>query len=144
MTAAAPPGPGPAVPGPAATRLAAAAALAWAATIAWASHRANPVPSFPDWLLAHDKVIHAGVFGLLGLLLRLAVAARARSARRAWLVAWGLAVAWGFLDEVHQSFIPGRDSDVRDALADALGAALGAGLAGAWLRRVKSEASIGR
>ncbi|MFO0583586.1 MAG: VanZ family protein [Anaeromyxobacter sp.] len=140
----APPGPGPAVPGPAATRLAAAAALAWAATIAWASHRANPVPSLPAWLLEHDKVIHAGLFGLLAFLLRLALAARAGTARRAWLAAWGLAVAWGVLDELHQSFIPGRDADVKDALADAAGAALGAWLAGAGLRRVKSEASIRR
>jgi VanZ family protein len=96
----------------------------------------------PSGLLSHDKVIHAGVFGLLGFLVRRALAASALPPARAWLLAWVLSVGWGILDELHQSFIPNRVCDVNDALADAAGAALGAWLAGGGLRRVKSGASI--
>jgi VanZ family protein len=40
------------------------------------------------------------------------------------------AVLYGLSDEVHQSFIPGRDASVGDVVADALGALLGAA---AWV-----------
>ncbi|MDH3980911.1 MAG: VanZ family protein, partial [Gammaproteobacteria bacterium] len=39
-----------------------------------------------------------------------------------------LTALYGVLDEFHQSFVPGRNADVLDVLADASGALLGAGL----------------
>lgn len=123
-------------------RLAVAAALGWAALIFWASHQPNPFPMLPSELLSHDKLIHAGVYGVLGFLVRGALAGRGLPPARAWLLAWALSVGWGVLDEVHQSFIPNRVCDVNDAVADAVGAALGAWLAGGGLRRVRSGASI--
>ena len=33
-----------------------------------------------------------------------------------------LAAVYGFIDEIHQAFVPGRVSDLKDALADTLGA----------------------
>jgi VanZ family protein len=46
--------------------------------------------------------------------------------------------AYGASDEWHQSFVPGRSTDVRDWIADTIGAALAIGLyAGwAWYRRL--------
>ena len=41
-----------------------------------------------------------------------------------------LAVLYGLGDEVHQSFVPGRDASVGDVVADAAGALLGAA---AWV-----------
>lgn len=38
-----------------------------------------------------------------------------------------LASAYAATDEWHQLFVPGRDSDVRDWLADTIGAAAGSG-----------------
>ncbi len=46
-----------------------------------------------------------------------------------------LAVAFGVTDEVHQSFVPGRNADLMDLVADALGASLGAVVAALWGRR---------
>jgi VanZ family protein len=77
-----------------------------------------------------DKGVHFLVFGVLGLFV-------AHGARRTWPT-WSLArvfaltvlciIAWGALDEGHQFFVPGRDCDVHDVLADALGGVVGAGM----------------
>lgn len=77
-----------------------------------------------------DKGVHFLVFGALGLFL-------AHGASRTW-PDWSVArlftvavlgtVLWGAIDEVHQFFVPGRDSDRMDVLADALGGVGGAGL----------------
>lgn len=121
---------------------AAALALAWAGLIFWASHQANPFPSLPKGLLSHDKLIHAGVFAVLGYLARVALSPLGLAPGRAWALAALASIGWGALDEVHQSFIPNRDADVLDLLADAAGAAIGAWLAAGGLRRVKSGDSI--
>ncbi|MDV6373846.1 VanZ family protein [Deinococcus sp. ZS9-10] len=44
-------------------------------------------------------------------------------------VALLIAVWWGALDEVHQSFVPGRDAGVTDWLFDLAGAWMGSALA---------------
>jgi VanZ family protein len=46
-----------------------------------------------------------------------------------WRTALGaaaVAVGWGYLDEVHQAFVPGRDASLGDLVADSVGACLGA------------------
>jgi VanZ family protein len=43
-----------------------------------------------------------------------------------------LATAYGVTDEVHQHFVPGRNMDPLDLLADAIGAAAGAIAVYAW------------
>jgi VanZ family protein len=45
---------------------------------------------------------------------------------------WAIASAYGVTDEVHQAFVPGRDSDVLDVLADTTGAAAAAVSLWAW------------
>jgi len=75
-----------------------------------------------------DKGVHFLVYGVLALFI-------AHGAARTW-PSWPLwrgfvlavvaATLWGALDEFHQSFVPGRSSDVVDLLADALGATFGA------------------
>lgn len=45
-----------------------------------------------------------------------------------------IAAAWGFGDELHQAFVPGRAAEVADVLADALGASVGACVCGLMLR----------
>jgi VanZ family protein len=43
-----------------------------------------------------------------------------------------ITIAYGISDEFHQSFVPGRTSDVLDVIADAAGAFLGVGACWAW------------
>jgi hypothetical protein len=98
-------------------------AAIWAAAI-WTASSLRParLPALGAGGL--DKVLHAATFLILSWLLAAALdPARARRAPRAFALA--AAVLYGVLDEVHQSFVPGRMPAVGDALADAAGALLG-------------------
>lgn len=116
--------------------------LAWIALSFYLSHQ--PTLPYPEGLDA--KIIstmgHVGVFGVLSVLIWWALGLRSdgvgippggRSVpsgglalalgRREWL-AIALTVAYGFIDEWHQSFVPGRTPDWRDIVADTIGAVL--------------------
>ena len=54
-----------------------------------------------------------------------------------------LASLYGATDEFHQSFVPGRDSDVLDWVADTLGAALGAASATVATRALRRPRGAG-
>ena len=100
------------------------------AAIAWFSHRPLPVG------LAHgsDKIAHFLVYGILAALWVRALlpgqpGGPRAGVRKALLVAVVVTAAWGVLDEVHQSYVPGRDASPGDAVADTLGGLVGAALA---------------
>ena len=78
--------------------------------------------SFP----ASDKVLHVGEYLVLGLLLVRALRATLRVRRPlfAAMMVIGLVVVVGAADETLQSFIPGRQCDVFDLLADVAGGAV--------------------
>jgi VanZ family protein len=86
-----------------------------------------PTPDVVPHLPFFDKLLHAGGYGLLGLLFCRAYrfhwpAAPSRVlARRAVLST----VLFGVSDEIHQSFVPFRTADLGDLLADAAGGAIG-------------------
>ena len=69
-----------------------------------------------------DKVVHFGLYVVLGLLSVRAAWTRSASVLVRILFAIGLFAA---LDEIHQHFIPGRSMDGRDWMADIAGAAVG-------------------
>lgn len=86
--------------------------------------------SLPEWLLSvlHD-LAHPAAFGLLALLL-VPLLPRVGAGRARW-VAWSRArgmlifcatLAYGLVDEWHQSRVPGREPSLLDALSDAVGA----------------------
>ena len=102
-------------------------ALAWAATIFVLS--SFPGTAYPATdLYQADKLVHLGLYGLLGLLCArgLLRGARAHHPWATWLIASALSTAYGMSDELHQRFVPGRNSDWRDVCADAAGSLLGA------------------
>lgn len=65
-----------------------------------------------------DKIAHAGVFGLIAVMLWFVF-----DRRYPWLVI-GLVAITGAADEVHQLFLPGRSAEVADWIADVGGAGL--------------------
>lgn len=79
-----------------------------------------------------DKILHICIYGGLAFLSRRSFS-KSGIKRHAFLLSFILAVIYGISDEIHQSYVPGRDVSVGDIFADALGALLGGYLAG--LRR---------
>ncbi len=112
--------------------------LAIAAAITWLSQQSQypfgiqlPPPS--------DKAAHASVFALLAWALELALA-RTRPdlpLYKRHLIVFLAVSAFGALDEFHQFFVPGRDCDVFDWMADTAGGVLG--LAIASLSRLRAR-----
>ncbi len=80
--------------------------------------RIEMMPSF--WNA--DKLVHTVCFA--GLAFWAAFGAKAHALRSSWIPAL-LVSAYGIIDEVHQSFTPGRSSSVPDWCADTLGGIIG-------------------
>ncbi len=80
-----------------------------------------------------DHTAHFAAYAVLGALVVRALAAGrwAGITRGRAALAWGLSVAYGATDELHQWFVPGRFSAVDDLVADALGAGAAVALIGA-------------
>jgi VanZ family protein len=91
-------------------------------------------PVLPGASLTPDWTQHGlGYAGLALVTLRATAAGEWRGVTLwALVTAWLIAVAYGLVDEWHQSFVPARTADLRDAAADAAGAALALGGAWAW------------
>jgi hypothetical protein len=101
-------------------------AIAWALLIFALS--SIPGGAFPaSKLFSYDKLLHAGVYAVLGAFTFMALP-RSLSRRASVLVvlAGAITTLYGFTDELHQLFVPGRSADLRDVLADAVGGLLGA------------------
>jgi VanZ family protein len=104
-------------------------AALYAAVLFALSAQPNPLPFLPPELLLQDKLLHGLAYTALGALLVPGFRGAGCSARSAVLLAVALASVYGATDEFHQSFVPGRNADVLDWVADTLGAALGAAAA---------------
>jgi VanZ family protein len=119
-------------------RRARTAALAWGvflfALTSWPKPPEVPILSgIPNF----DKVVHFALYAVESLLLYFAIRWPGRpgfSLLRV-LVLTGALAAWGTVDEVHQTWIPGRSCDADDAAADTTGAAVGALVASALAGR---------
>lgn len=96
-------------------------AVLWAAVIFSLSSR--PTLPSPE-VVGFDKVAHFGAFALLALLVVLALRVRDVGRRGSAWLSVAISCGYGVLDELHQSFVPGRIPDLFDLLADAAGAAV--------------------
>jgi VanZ family protein len=75
-----------------------------------------------------DKIMHMGVFGLMGVFVAMAVHRPGRPFTwRGALLAIFITSSYGVLDEFHQSMVPSRFASGHDALADFAGAAIAVG-----------------
>jgi VanZ family protein len=94
-----------------------------------------------------DKVLHCGEYAVLAILFARALGSSNRL--KSWWVILLLTVFFcgvlGALDEIYQSTVPNRDSDVFDALADTLGGCVGSAVylvLRRFLSRNKPSASL--
>lgn len=87
-----------------------------------------PGASFPaSPIFTYDKLLHAGVYAVLGAFCFFALArTRARSTGVLVVIAGVMVTLYGCTDELHQLFVPGRFADLRDVLADCVGGFAGA------------------
>ncbi len=95
-------------------------AALWAAVLFLLSELEGPGLGVPTGV---DKLAHGGVYLILGL--SLAWGKRRTGAGVPGLLLLLMGVAYGALDEWHQSFVPGRHSSVGDWVADSAGVMLG-------------------
>ena len=79
-----------------------------------------PLPmKAPSFLLA-DKLVHLLEFGLLASLIYFALKKSGVSSHPIF-IPFLIASLYGISDEIHQYFVPGRDTDLFDAVANAVG-----------------------
>ena len=101
----------------------------YAGTIFYLSAQSHPEDQLPTFLFkaVSDKVLHAMEYGILSLLCYRAFrwSAGPAVARQAVVLAIVTASFYGITDEVHQSFVPLRESSWKDWLADTIGAIVG-------------------
>jgi|SRR5206468_817279 len=98
--------------------------IVYAAAIFHFSAETNPLPTLTTTIW--DKALH--IVEYAGLAVLVARALRREGFGRGWSLTLALAIAsaYGASDEWHQIFVPGRDSNVLDWVADTIGAAIGA------------------
>ena len=98
-----------------------AGVLLWAMFVWWWSSKpGSALPNLPFGSLVTNGG-HVALFGILGGLLFLAWTGPLAE-RFYWSA--GTAAAFGIVDELHQTWVPGRSSSIADVLSDASGAVL--------------------
>ena len=102
----------------------------YAGAIFFLSAQSHPEEHLPSFLLkdVSDKVLHAVEYAVLGGLCYRAFrwGLSEQMAARALIIAIVTASLYGVTDEVHQLFVPFRESSWQDWLADTIGAVIGA------------------
>jgi VanZ family protein len=95
--------------------------IAWCVFVYTAS--SIPSPNIPALGTYSDKFIHFGVFGTLCWLAHVAFHHQPSNSLKKYslLGAFFFTVVFGFSDEFHQMFTPGRTADIFDILADTVG-----------------------
>ncbi|MBI4530187.1 MAG: VanZ family protein [Candidatus Latescibacteria bacterium] len=100
-----------------------APAILWAILIFTVSSIPTPPTVGPEFPLK-DKAIHIGVYGIFGLFLVRSFTHVDRFQHDTAGMVLIVGIVYGGLDEIHQYFVPGRESSVYDFLADGIGVAL--------------------
>ncbi len=112
---------------------------AWMCVIfGWSAIPGKALPSSVPSGLPVDKVAHVGEYAVLGSLI-VGAASRGESSLAGCVAAATLVTTlYGASDEFHQRFVPGRDADLHDWLADAAGGTLGALATAIVVRRLRA------
>lgn len=97
-------------------------ALLMMGVIFWIS--STPGSNLPDFGVFENLVETGGHFLGYVLLAQAYLFAIGDQEAKAWWIAGFLAILYGISDEIHQSFVPGRDTSMIDLGVDALGISL--------------------
>jgi VanZ family protein len=93
----------------------------------------SSLSSVPGAEYVWDKLLHAiGYAGVSALALRAFHGGFDRPRARPTLAALALMLAWFVSDEWHQSFVPGRDAQAMDVVADLVGFGVAVAALFAW------------
>lgn len=99
-------------------------AVAWMGVIYYSSSQST-VPQPPGISMSLAALAaHVVTYAVLAVLLLYAVSGYATIRARTYVLVLLVAVGYGISDELHQSFVPGRQATVFDVIADAAGAVL--------------------
>lgn len=119
--------------------------IAYASLIFYLSSLPHPEEDLPKFLFEKlgDKLLHVIEYAVLALLCYRAFrwAAVPRVAQQAVLLAIVTASFYGMTDEVHQAFVPFRESSWLDWVADTAGAVIGAVGSGRMMQRGTADIS---
>jgi hypothetical protein len=86
-----------------------------------------------------DKIVHVVEYLVLAVLFCRGFGVQRLGGRvSVWLLVVAICLALGAIDEYHQRFIPGRDSNILDFAADVIGVLCGASL-GVWRLKPGAE-----
>ena len=100
--------------------------VAYMALIFYMSSKPEPEGILPDvWNI--DKAMHFIEYGILGPLWLRAIKTK-EEIQHAAIIVFTISFLYGVSDEIHQYFVPNRDSSAYDVIADGLGV-----WAGIWL-----------
>jgi VanZ family protein len=94
-----------------------------------------PGPPEPWLATLVSNASHFGVYAILAYLWWRLLSRLRKMDRDALVLALVVSVLFGLSDEIHQSFVPGRDSSVLDLLVDTAGAVTALGVT--WWGRVR-------
>lgn len=102
---------------------------------------ANPSPGQIPSIPFIDKVLHFIAYGIMGILFYRAYRTLrvGENMRLLILLSVVSATLYGISDEYHQSFVPFREADVMDVVADFFGSACGVFLYHFWIISSKDE-----
>lgn len=101
---------------------------------------ASEVPTFGPYDVYVKKVLHGIGYGMLGLAYYYALPAGLPRIIR-WPMALSLSLGFALTDELHQSFVDGRTSSMRDVAIDGLGAFLALFLGAGYSSSLSSTAA---
>ena len=98
--------------------------LFYCSIIVYLSSQSYPSQHLPSFLYSmSDKLLHGLEYGVLGILLYRAFHQTTRTLGSI-ILAIICVVGFGISDEIHQWFVPNRQLDIWDLLADTLGASI--------------------
>lgn len=85
----------------------------------------SPSPDGIGWLPSVRTMAHFASFGIFGFLTALAIRSHRLVAWKDWLFPAAISLFYAIFDEIHQAFVPGRSTELKDVIVDFSGAILG-------------------